>query len=183
MVRSENENEVYDSPNPEREKRWNLLRVVPAVTHQEQSFGILDLPVDPGPLSPSGRGDISETGRKCDGELPRGIDLAEEDIGDGVAVLPAPGYQASTTALTDPNLRHGHCRPVFKHDDGVGIDVGHGGDELVHGRGEVDIWEVLAFCFIDAGEHDGDRCRFCCRYRRFSAAGRRSVHRASFPAR
>ncbi|TLS29344.1 hypothetical protein PpBr36_01550 [Pyricularia pennisetigena] len=77
------------------------------------------------------------------GELAAGVDVAKEDVGDGVARLVAavPRLQDGGDVAVPGHL-DGRAR--LHDDDRVLVGGGHGGDEVVHGRGQLHVGAVVA---------------------------------------
>ncbi|GJC85253.1 hypothetical protein ColLi_08091 [Colletotrichum liriopes] len=103
---------------------------------------------------------VLDTLGEAEGELGRGVDVAEEHVGDGVACLVAavPCLDEGFDVL-NPWHAHGGSRLV--DDDGIGVRLGDGRDELVEVARQVHVGAVVALCLpvgIEAGADDDLVC-------------------------
>src|SRR5262249_34855447 len=96
-------------------------------------------------------------GRSREGyrQLSRRIDVAEEYGREGSAVF-LTGIPSLDHSFDLVEPRHRHGASGIQHDDHIRIRAGHLADQGVLLIGKREIWTVVAFAFLVAGEDDRD---------------------------
>ncbi len=88
-------------------------------------------------------------------QVPRRVDLAGQDAGNGLAAgrTREPGFDDGAD-LVQP--RHHHRAAGFQHDDGLRVGLGDGGDQRILFVGQAEVGHVHAFGGPLGGEDDDD---------------------------
>ena len=145
----------------EGEERLDFLRVMPAVADQD-TLGILLIPdililtLHAGIFPDSVGGDILKLHREGHRELAGGVDLAENDIGDGITGLGTeePGLQYGRHLL-DPGHRNSIAAHIDHHKVRIGLCQGYNHLILSVRKGKrlaVGILAILTRRFIETAD-------------------------------
>jgi hypothetical protein len=121
----------------------------------KQAFAVVHVGAVAGVLDGATRRGLRVVGREGRGELPGGVDVAEEHArqrgSGGLAGVPGLDHRAD---LVQPG--HGDRAGAVEHDHGTPVGGGHRGDELVLVGGQGEGAAVHPFGGRDRHHHDRD---------------------------